>query len=161
MTTPPDLAALLADLPGDTWEVVQETQGPDAEHMEPVPDDFMICVLPHQTITDRFGNAHETRRWVGGIEASFREPTARALVALRNAAPGLLAELVALRAKVAGMEGALANCRAIAAREGARTRRRSTHEADRLPWDHVLRFCREAGVVGSVLREDALPGVGA
>lgn len=57
----------------------------------------------------------------------------------------LLAEVASLREKVEKYEYALRNCRLMASREFHKTKGES--------WDHVLRFCRDAGIEGSILRE--------
>ena len=55
-----------------------------------------------------------------------------------------------LRKERDAMEKSLKNCRLLAARE--------FHKTNDEVWGHVLRFCKEAGVEGSLLRES--PAVG-
>ena len=72
---------------------------------------------------------------------------ARALLAARAE----VARLRDLEARAARLEAALRDCRMLAV--ATRIRRGDPD------WQHIVRFCREAGVDGSVLRtQDALAG---
>lgn len=50
---------------------------------------------------------------------------------------------------VAKMRRALENCRMLAVRQARRAKRAGN---DPSAWEHVVRFCGDAGVVGSILR---------
>jgi hypothetical protein len=53
--------------------------------------------------------------------------------------------------QVAAMMGTLMNCRLMAARERQRAKREARPK-EQEAWEAILRFCKEAGVKGSVLR---------